>query len=315
MSRKLRILTWHIHGSYLFYLAQTGHEFILPVRDDRSAGYGGRTRSYPWPDTIREIPAHEVRRSSFDCVLYQSRANYLNDQHEILSPEQLKLPRLYLEHDPPRDHPTDTRHPVDDPDVPVVHVTSFNELMWDCGRSPTQVIDHGVTVPEGVLYTGEIERGLVVVNHIRKRGRRLGFDIFEDLKKYAPLDLVGMGWEEAGGVGEIRHCDLPSFQARYRFFLNPIRYTSLGLALCEAMMVGMPIVGLATTEAVTVIENGVSGFLSTDPTRLRDAMALLIKDRKQAASWGAEARKTALERFHIERFKKDWNHVFHEVTT
>ncbi len=57
-----------------------------------------------------------------------------------------------------------------------------------------------------------------------------------------------MGAEEAGGLGEVRHVELAAFAARYRFFFNPIRYTSLGLAVIEAMMVGMPIVALATTE-------------------------------------------------------------------
>ena len=42
-----------------------------------------------------------------DCILFQSRRNYLEDQ-EILSPEQRRLPRIYVEHDPPRETPTDT---------------------------------------------------------------------------------------------------------------------------------------------------------------------------------------------------------------
>src|SRR3712207_8760394 len=51
------------------------------------------------------------------------------------SEEQRRLPKLYIEHDPPRQHPTDTQHHVDDPDVVLVHVTHFNDLMWDSGRS------------------------------------------------------------------------------------------------------------------------------------------------------------------------------------
>jgi NAD(P)-dependent dehydrogenase (short-subunit alcohol dehydrogenase family) len=129
-----------------------------------------------------------------------------------------------------------------------------NDLMWDSGRTPTCVIDHGVLVADGVRYSGELPRGLVVVNNICKRGRRLGLDVFERARREIPLDLVGMGWEPAGGLREVRHAELPAFAARYRFFFNPIRYTSLGLAGCEAMMLGMPIIGLATTEMVTAVE-------------------------------------------------------------
>ncbi|HZW02982.1 MAG TPA: hypothetical protein VFF68_03575, partial [Anaerolineaceae bacterium] len=91
----------------------------------------------------------------FDLVLFQSHDNYLRDQHEILSDRQKDLPRIYLEHDPPRQNPTDTKHPVDDPNVLLVHVTHFNNLMWDNNRTPSTVIEHGVVVPEGVQYSGE----------------------------------------------------------------------------------------------------------------------------------------------------------------
>ena len=93
------------------------------------------------------------------------------------------MPRIYLEHDPPQEHPTDTRHWVDDPNVMLVHVTPFNALMWDSGRTPTRVIEHGVMVPEDVRYSGELNRGLVVVNHLKRRGRRLGSDIFASVRR------------------------------------------------------------------------------------------------------------------------------------
>ena len=48
----------------------------------------------------------------FDCVLFQSRDHWPHDQHRILTPEQRALPRIYLEHDPPQEHPTDSAHPV-----------------------------------------------------------------------------------------------------------------------------------------------------------------------------------------------------------
>lgn len=251
---------------------------------------------------------------SFDCILFQSHRNYLQDQFEILSKEQLYLPRIYLEHDPPRESPTDTRHPVNDPDILLVHVTHFNDLMWDSGRTPTRVIEHGVLIPEHIRYTGEIPRGLVVVNGLSRRGRRLGQDVFERVREQVPLDLVGMMADELDGLGEISHDELAEFEARYRFFFNPIRYTSLGLSVCEAMMVGMPVIGLATTEMVTTIENGVSGYVDTNIQRLVESMKDLIAHPQEAAHLGRGARRTALERFHIERFTSDWNQAFSLVT-
>ena len=305
--RPLRVLTWHVHGSYLYYLSHAHQEFYLPVRPGRPEGYGGRAGSFPWPAYVREVAAEAVRDLDLDVILTQSRKNYLVDQHEILSEAQRRLPRIYLEHDPPREHPTDTRHPVDDPAVLLVHVTAFNDLMWDSGRTPTRVIEHGVVVPAGVRYTGEIPRGLVVVNGLRGRGRRLGADVFERVRRGVPLDLVGMGSQELGGLGEVPPPELAAFAARYRFFFNPIRYTSLGLAVCEAMTVGLPIIGLATTEMATAVENGVSGYVDTDVRRLEARMHELLADPAEARRLGAGARRRALERFAIGRFARDWD--------
>jgi ADP-heptose:LPS heptosyltransferase len=313
LMRPLRILTWHIHGSYLYYLAHVPHQFYLPVKAGRPEGYGGRTASYPWPENVLEVPAEEVRRLELDCILFQSRQNYLEDQYEILSAAQRRLPRIYLEHDPPRQHPTDTQHPVDDPEILLVHVTPFNDLMWDSGRTPTCVIEHGVCVPPRVQYTGELARGIVVVNNLRKRGRRLGADLFHRARRRVPLDLVGMGWQAADGLREIRHADLPAFACRYRFFFNPIRYTSLGLAVCEAMMLGMPIIGLATTEMATAIENGVSGYVDTRIDSLIERMQELLASLDRALDLGQGARRRALERFSLERFVQDWNRTLTQV--
>jgi hypothetical protein len=312
--RRLRILTWHVHGNYLWYLSHVPHDIFLPVKPGRPAGYGGRGETFPWPDNVHEVAAEGVRDLELDCVLTQSHDNWLADRHEILSRAQLELPAIHLEHDPPRQSPTDTRHPVDDPDVLLVHVTHFNDLMWDSGRSPTRVIEHGVRVPDGVGYTGELDRGVVVVNGLGRRGRRLGADVFERARREVPLDLVGMFAEEMGGLGEVPPPDLAGFVARYRFFFHPIRYTSLGLAACEAMMIGLPIVALATTEMSTVVENGVSGWIDTNVATLVDRMRDLLAHPADARRLGEGARRTARERFSIERFVRDWDQAFADVT-
>lgn len=313
-SRRLRILTWHVHGSYLYYLTHVPHDFYVPVKPGRPAGYAGRAGSFPWPDNLHEVPADELRALDVDCVLYQSAQHYLRDGPELLSDEQLSRPAIYLEHDPPREHPTDTRHPVRDRSVLLVHVTPFNALMWDSGDTPTRVIEHGVAIPDDVRYSGELARGIVVVNNLASRGRRLGSDVFVEARSRVPLDLVGMGAEELDGLGEVQPHELVRFASRYRFFFNPIRYTSLGLAICESMMAGMPIVGLATTELVTVVENGVSGWIDTRLEPLVERMNVLLASPAEARRLGAGARRAAVERFGIERFIRDWAEAFAIVT-
>ena len=312
--RPLNILTWHTHGSYLLYLTQAPHQFHVLSKPGRPPGYGGRCGPMPWGDNVHDLPVSQARHMQFDCIIFQDDDQFEKDQYAFLTAEQRALPRIYIEHDPPRAHPTDTHHPVNDPNVLLVHVSHFNALMWDSGRTPVKVIEHGVMVPDGVGYRGDIDSGLVIVNHLARRGRRLGADVFLQAREQVPLDLVGMAAGELGGVGEIPYAQLPSFASRYRFLFNPIRYTSLGLAVIEAMMVGLPVVALATTEMVTVIDNGESGYIDTNPYILIDRMQELLRNPGLARRLGANARRRARERFGIDRFSADWDAVLREIT-
>jgi glycosyltransferase involved in cell wall biosynthesis len=312
--RPLNILTWHTHGSYLYYLTQAPHRFYVVSKPGRPAGYGGRCGHMPWGDNVIDMPADEIKNHQFDCIIFQDDHQYLRDQFEYMTTAQRALPCIYIEHDTPREHPTDMQHPVDDPDVLLVHVTHFNALMWNNGRTPVRVIEHGVMVPEDVSYRGVHDKGIVVVNNIMQRGRRLGGDVFALAREQVPLDLVGMGAKEAGGLGEVLHAQLPAFVADYRFFFNPIRYTSLGLAVLEAMMIGVPIVALATTEMATVIDNGRSGFADTDINKLIGHMQALLRNPGLARELGEQGRRKAIERFNIQRFVADWNMALSDVT-
>jgi len=314
-EQKLSIFTWNIHGSYLYYLSQGDYQIYIPVTQEKQEGYYGKGETFVFGDNVTEIPADEVKNIDFDCILFQSNKNWLVDQYEILSQNQRKLPRIYLEHDPPTHHPTDSKHVVNDPDVIIVHVSHFNQLMWNNYNSKiVKVIEHGV-VPPKVTYAGEIEKGIVVVNNLPQRGRRSGADIFKEVSKHIPLDLVGIGTKEYGGRGEIPHPDLPEFISRYRFFFNPARYTSLGLTVVEAMMTGIPVVALATTEYATVIKNYETGFIHSDIEFLIHKMQLLLINKSWAKEIGSKGKKYAAERFNIDRFTGDWKKIFELAIT
>lgn len=187
-SRRLRVLTWHVHGNYLYYLSQAPHDFHLLTLPGNPPGHAGRVGTLPWGDNVREAPADQLARMEFDCVLYQSRAAFEEDRLQLLTPAQRALPAVYLEHDPPQQHPTNTRHWASEVEgVHLVHCTPFNALMWDSGEAPVSVVEHGIKLPEGVKHVGDKAEGLVVVNNLRKRGRRLGLDVFEQVRARVPL--------------------------------------------------------------------------------------------------------------------------------
>lgn len=300
----MRILTWHVHGAYLRSLLSVEHEWLVPVRPGRPAHFAGLPDDGPpWPMHVREVDAEALADLDADVVLFQHHDEW-QARERLLPAHLLERPHVFVEHDPPfRGSPTDTLHPVGErEDVTLVHVTAYNALMWDSGLAPTATVPHGV--PDlGARWTGSVARGISVVNHLRRRGRRLGADVFDAAAARVPLDLVGMG------ARELPPQDLPDVEARYRFLFNPIRYTSLGMAVCEAMMLGMPVVALATTEHASAIRDGVTGFVSSDVDVLIEGMRELLADHALAQRLGAAAREHARAHWNLKRFAADWTEV------
>lgn len=299
----LNVLTWHVHGSYLQSLTRVPVRWYLPYALARP-GYGGRSPGFSWPDNVVQVPLDELPHHHFDAVVYQHLDHWKHDRLNALTPEQRAAPAIYVEHDPPRASPTDSVHPVDDGRTIVVHVTHYNQLMWHT-LNPSTVIEHGVAVP-AASATLERRAGIVVINHLARRGRRLGMDIFMHARQRLPLELIGMGAEELGGFGEVAPCKVVDFVSTYRFQFSPIRHTSLGLGILEAMAAGVPIIGLATSELANVVINGVHGFVHTDLERVYAAADDLLEDHAIALELGANARDLTASRFGLERFVSDW---------
>jgi hypothetical protein len=310
---RLRILAWHIHGSYLNALARVEHDWFLPVKEGRPEGYGGRGATFDLPDNVHEVEASRVRLLDLDLVLFQTPKNLREDALALLSPAQMRLPQIYLEHNTPRPDAVNQRHPFADEEGLLVHVTHYNRLMWDNGTVPTRVVPHSVAIDPAVRYRGTLGRGITVANGMQARPRIAGYDLFLQAREAVPLDAVGMETDVFGGLGDVPYRELHGRIAPYRFLFSPMRYTSLPLAVIEAMTIGMPVVALATTELPSVIEDGVNGYVSCDLDVLIDRMRGLIADPELARALGARARRTTRERFGLDRFRADWNAAFAEV--
>jgi hypothetical protein len=319
----VNILLWHVHGAWTTAFVQGPHTYLVPVLPHRGPGGAGRARTYPWPASVVEVTPAEclARADEVDLVVLQ-RPEELSHLAEVWLGGRRpgrEVPAVYVEHNAPQGRVNDLRHPAADrDDVVVVHVTHFNRLFWDTGTAPVTVVEHGIPDP-GERWTGELDRVAVAVNEPVRRARVTGTDLLPAFAAAVPLDLFGMGVAPlAGTLPGLEVFDDPP-QARFhdelarrRAYLHPFRWTSLGLTLLEAMHLGMPVVGLATTEAVEAVPPD-AGVLSNRPEVLVDALRRLLADHDEARVRGKAAREAALARYGLHRFLADWEELFVEV--
>jgi hypothetical protein len=309
----MRVLIWHVHGAWTTSFVHGGHDYLVPVLPDRGPDGRGRARTYDWPEAAVELSPQELAEADVDVVVLQ-RPEELELAERWLGGRRpgRDLPAVYVEHNAPQGRIADMRHPVAGrTDLTLVHVTHFNRLFWDAGDTPTRVIEHGVVDP-GPLYSGELERSAVVVNEPVRRARVTGTDLLPRLGEPMPIDVFGIGAEEIGGVGDLAQRRLHEEMARRRVYLHPVRWTSLGLSLIEAMHMAMPVVALATTEVCEAVPPE-AGVVSNRLELLAEALETLAADPDRARRMGEAARQAALERFALGRFLADWDTLLEEV--
>ncbi|HEY7224188.1 MAG TPA: glycosyltransferase [Micromonosporaceae bacterium] len=308
----MRILIWHVHAAWTTAFVAGCHDYVLPVLPDRGPFGRGRARTYAWPDTVVEAAPSELADIDVDVVVLQ------RPEEENLARQWLgrDVPAVYVEHNTPKGDVPFTRHPLADrSDITIIHVTNFNSLMWDCGRTATRVIEHGVALPT-VRWTGELPRIAVVTNEPLRRGRVTGTDLIARFASIAPVDVYGIGVSGLAAPGVTVHEDpdqrgMHAAVARRRVYAHLPRWTSLGLSLIEAMHMGCPVVAVAATEVPLVVP-AAAGAVSADIDELLAATELLIADPAAAARAGAAARAAA-GRFTLPRFLSQWDQLLTEV--
>jgi hypothetical protein len=312
----MRILLWHVHGSWTTAFVQGRHDYVVPVLPGRGPDGLGRARTWDWPASVVELPPERLGQPRPDVVVLQrpDDLKLLEDWTGLRA--GVDVPAVYVEHDTPRGDVDEWRHPLaDQTRIPIVHVTHFNRAMWDNGRAQVRVVEHGVLDP-GPLWTGEEPRLAMSVNEPLRRWRVAGMDLAARLAEQVPVDVYGMGVEglrarDAAFAGGRHEDDLPQHvlhqrMARHRAYLHTYRWTSLGLSLLEAMVLGSPVLVLAATEAPAAVPPE-AGLVSADVDRLVDAARRLLLDHDEAAERGRAARQHVLAHYGVERFLSDWD--------
>lgn len=318
----MRILLWHVHGSWTDAFVRGRHEYLLPVLPGGGAWGLGRA-GRDWPASVREVDLATLDPDTVDAVVLQRPEEIDEVLRSLGRSPGVDLPAVFVEHNTPKGNFPNTRHPLADQDsIPVVHVTHFNRLAWDNGSAPTMVVEHGIPDP-GQLYTGELPELGVVVNEPVRRGRVTGTDLLPGFASVAPLQVFGMkteGLAAATGIeasrltsrGDLKTRELHRELARCRVYVHPMRWTSLGLSLLEAMHLGMPVVVLATTEAPRAVPHE-AGVVSADIDELLRWTARLVGNPEEARRRGLAAREAALERYGLGRFQDRWDELLADL--
>jgi len=317
----VRILLWNIHGGYSDSLTSGGHTYLYLPAD--AQGNGGLPR-LDRPDGVdaRLVEPDELRDCPPDVVLLQRPEELELCRAAGLAPGR-DVPAVFLEHNTPRVDVPESRHPLADrDDLLIVHVTHFNALFWDCGRTATAVVEHGVPDP-GLRYTGELPHLAFVVNEPVRRWRNTGTDLIARFAEH-PVDAFGIDGDllpaalpqcpRLSFAGNLMPVELREQVRRRRVYLHLNRWTSLGLSLIEAMLLGLPVVVLDTTEASRAVPPE-AGALSTDVDLLRREAGQLLRDPDEARRRGEVARAAALERYGMDRFIRDWDAVLARAAT
>jgi glycosyltransferase involved in cell wall biosynthesis len=131
----------------------------------------------------------------------------------------------------------------------------------------------------------------------------------------ARLDVVGDGHDRASlarqaralGLGDrVRFhgyvADTQPLVARAHAALGSSRSEGLGIALLEAMAMGLPVIGFAVGGVPEIVEDGRTGMLcaSGDVSALAGAMRQAVASRDRLAAMGAAARIRVCERFSVD---------------
>jgi hypothetical protein len=310
----MRVLIWHVHGSWTTAFVQGDHQYLVPVLPDRGPDGRGRARTWDWPESVVEVTPEAAAQADVDVVVLQRPSELQGLAREWLGGREpgRDVRAVYLEHTSPEGPINEMRHPAADrADLTVVHVTHFNAVFWDTGSTPTRVIEHGIVDP-GYRFTGELARAAVVVNEATRRKRVTGTDLLARFGATVPVDLFGMDAGALGGIEDLPQERLHDEMARRRVYLHPVRWTSLGLSLLEAMHLGMPVVALGTTEVPAAVPPE-AGVVSNRMDELEAGLRRLVAEPEEARLLGKAAREAALARYGLARFLSDWDALLEEV--
>lgn len=153
-------------------------------------------------------------------------------------------------------------------------------------------------------------RGVALRNLGRVYGHEIGIRAFVGLDK-THLTIIGTGplesklrslIDKTGSNTTLLsqgfpHAEVPDLLRKYDYFVAPSRNETQGLAMCEAMACGLPVVATNVGGIPEFVRDGVDGYLvpPENPNALREAVLKLIAEPEWFEQMGYNARQHMLE--------------------
>ena len=243
----VNIFLWHVHGSWTTALVQgrppvlrAGRPGPLAVgtRDGRGRGRGPTRRSRSPMTEAAELDVDVVAAATARGAARAGGATgWAGDVPGV------DVPAVYVEHNAPQGRINEMVHPTAAaPGVTVVHVTPFNDLFWDCGERPHPCHRARHRRPRRPLHgrAGQARRRRQRTGSARPGHGHRPAPPLRRRRPGRPVRHRQPGRRSAG-IEDLPQAALHEAMAQRRVYVHPVRWTSLGLSLLEAMHLGMPV--------------------------------------------------------------------------
>ncbi|MCK4957925.1 MAG: glycosyltransferase [Planctomycetes bacterium] len=308
-DNKKTLLVFNCHESWVYQLGWLGYDLDIVV------GLTGRNK-LAWDEQIRPLPANS-RLITLTEARSSSTCYYCIITHNIIDLLDIKRrcePRLNVLHLPieariiedkseivPEDMKSKLRQYIDLIGGHVTAVSMFKGKSWGF---IDDIVVFGSDVGDYPAYSGEIASGLRICNYVSNRKQFLLWHLHEQAFAGLPVRIVGYNPDMEGVEPSEGWDDLKRMLKSHRFYIHtadPVLEDGYNMATIEAMSAGMPVIG--NEHPGSPVKHGESGFLSDDPKQLGEYARMLLADRDLAAKMGAEARRTVVEQFSMEKFR------------
>lgn len=162
-------------------------------------------------------------------------------------------------------------------------------------------IPHDIQRKERIVFVGRLsaEKNLNAAI-LACATKNIGLDIVGQGDEYTTLQkIVSSCNADVRWIGVVPNDALPALLNVYRYFILPSLWEGMPKALLEAMSMGLICIGNATTGITEIIEDGKTGFLSSDSSAGALAKAIQRARCADHDAIGKAARQFVLEHYSL----------------